>query len=436
LNDQLATRYIAITHQEWLLWIERGELRCASRVVAVRDADSSDDFERLLAAAPDFPTGADDALIVARLRDIELANPNDTRLSLSAVDVFMPLTTRASKILAGDSRRAGVALAAPRFEASYQIRRERLQRLHAHSQGERFVKAANLQLPSYEVDQLVALAKEVLRKPKLFAKIERRRNRVYFGWAAALSKLSERIPAARWREIRREAAVEPFVRSLAERPARRMPIATEGDVRRFAGRIRAVCRNAGIHDCRLTHDSVVAHWVDYLEMSDGSGLEDDTTLRSLGRDLRVIEADEGQDSAALAAYWIGQHARAETVSHLFYASRAEDYSCLTLSAPRDWMGDPAAELGDEPELAATPGQTLATTSLTASEIPPVKSAVSSPRIGGTPSVESKENLFATTSPPDDGALRDHEDSCPEGADSKCGSETQAPSDPIRPTECS
>jgi hypothetical protein len=176
--------------------------------------------------------------------------------------------------------------------------------------------------------------------------------------------------------------------------------------------------------------------VDYLEMSDGSGLEDDTTLRSLGQDLRVIEADEGKESAALAAYWIGQQARAETVSHLFYASRAEEYPCLTVCVPRDWMGDPAAELDDEPELATTPGQTLPTTSLTASEIPPVKSAVSSPPIGGTPSVESRETLSATISQPDDGALKDHEESCPAGADSKCGSETQDSSDHIRPTECS
>lgn len=315
----------------------------------IQDPSGPEGLECLLAPAPDFLGGEDDLIVIARLRDSEFPSSSRESLSLSAVTEFMPLTARGMKILGGDARRAGVNLAEPIFEAAFEERRRALQRRHLHKQGERFVEAAGFQLPSLDTDRLAALTEMVLRKPKLFAKIERKRNRVYFGWAVALSNLSERVSPALWREIRREVGVETFMKALGERIAKRVPIATEADVRQFAQSVRLACSQIGVEDCWLIRDSVVGHWVDFLEVSHRSGLEDVATLTALGKDLRVIEADEGSDSAALAAYWIGRSARAETVSQLFYAQRAEHFPCLNVTAPRNWVGDPATKLEDLPQ---------------------------------------------------------------------------------------
>jgi hypothetical protein len=341
---------VAVTAQEWLLWIEMGVLRCADRIVVLQDPCEHGALEQLLSKAPDFPLSADSAIVIAVLRELESFGLFEGSLDLGAVVEFIPLTAHGAKVLSRDATCAGVRFAAPRFEESFRHWQGTLRRRFSHDRGMRFQAAAGFQVPSEPATRLSDVAEMITRKPKVFPKIERKRNRVYFGWAIALSKLGERVPADRWREIRRVLKVEDFLKSLVDRPASRAPIGTELDVRRFARILRKSCIDAGINDCLVLRDSVVAHWTDFLEMSNGSGMEEDRTLRALGKDLRVVEADEGQESAAIAAYCVAQSMRAEIVSHLFYVRRPSDFPSLRLSAPHDWMGEQVVPISDLPEV--------------------------------------------------------------------------------------
>lgn len=306
-------------------------------------------FRRLVDCAPSFQLRADDALLIACFRDLESSGSSDAPVDIACVAEFVPLTSRAAKILGVDARRAGVHLGVPRFEAHFEDLRRIEQHRHAHRSGCRLVEAAGLELSASTHERLDIIADGLRRKPAAYAKIERRRSQAYFGWAVALAKLGEQLPASQWRELRRALAIEDFLKSLQGRPVLRAPVATEHDVRRFAERLRQACREAGIADCMPCRDSVTAHWLDTLEMTSGHAIRDTETLRAFGRDLRVVEADEGKEDAAIVAYCLGRQAQTETVSKLFYAQRAKELPWLIPSAPVDWMGDPDVSIASIPE---------------------------------------------------------------------------------------
>lgn len=391
MNDAASIRCVAVTEHEWLLWIELGALRCADRIVEIQMPLAPGDLERLLSPAPSFKLSGDWPLVIALLREGDVQRMDGGELDLGTVAEFFPLTERGAKALARTAKSAGVQFAAPPFEEAFQHRRQSLRLRFEHSNAMRFVEAAGFQLLDLGADHLRAAAEAITRKPKTFPKIERKRNRVYFGWALSLTQLGERMPADRWRDIRRRLSVEEFLKSLGERPANRAPIATEPDVRRFAGDLRRACAEAGIDDCLILRDSVVAHWADFLEMSGGSGMEEEKTLRALGNDLRVVEADEGQQSAAFAAYCIARGMHAETVSHLFYARRPSDFPCLKLSIPQGWMGVTAIPLSELPEASSE------ATSVAASVMPSPNNSVAEP--GDMPSAESTEKRDLSAAQP-------------------------------------
>lgn len=306
-------------------------------------------FRRLVDFAPSFQLRADDALVIACLRELESNGSGDTPVGIGLVAEFVPLTSRAAKILGVDARRAGVQLGAPRFETQFEDWRRTEQSRHAHRSGCRLVEAARLELSASAHERLDVISGELRRKPAAYAKIERRRSQAYFGWAIALARLGEQLPPSQWKELRRALAIEEFLKSLQGRSVLRAPVATEHDVRRFAHRLRQACQAAGVADCMPCRDSVAAHWLDLLEMTSGDAFSDTETLRALGRDLRSVEADEGKESAAILAHCLGSYAQIETVSKLFYAQRAKEFPWLVVSAPVDWMGDPVESITSIPE---------------------------------------------------------------------------------------
>ena len=338
--------YVAITSQEWLNWIETGELRCSSRIHRLNGVDDRAGIYRLIELAPDFSLKADDGLLFARLcvREVpegqsgESSQTPNARVPLEQVIEFFPLNARGYKLLSGDARRAMVCLGEPHFETVFEDWRstERARRMHEH--GVRFVQSAGFEGKAANQEALARLTPVAPRKPAAFAKIERKRNHAYFGWAIALVNISDHLGKEHWGAIRRAIAPEALMKNLETRAVAGLAIAESADVRKLAWQLRKEVKARLDQDCFPCRDSVIAHWHDRLELADGGGFERDLELQSFGRDLRVVEADEGLDAAVSAAYTIGLVARRETVQQLYYASHAEAFASLAPSAPTAWLG--------------------------------------------------------------------------------------------------
>jgi len=207
-----------------------------------------------------------------------------------------------------------------------------------HEQGIRFAQSAGFDGEAINREALARLTPAVPRKPPSYAKIERKRNHAYFGWALALVNISDHLGKEHLSAIRRAIAPEALMKILETRTVAGLAIAESADVRKLAWQLREQVKARLDQDCFPCRDSVIAHWHDRLELADGGGFERDHELQSFGRDLRVVEADEGMNAAVTAAYTVGLVARRETVQQLYYASRAEEFTSLVPSAPTAWIG--------------------------------------------------------------------------------------------------
>ena len=339
--------FVAITTQEWLNWIENGELRCSARIHQLSSIKDHAGIQRLIERGPDFSLKADDAIVVARLS--KPADPEgqldqsihsvNARVPLENVIEFFPLSARGHKLLSGDARRAMVRLGEPHFEPAFEEWRSNERTRRLHEQGIKFVHSAGFDAEELNEQTLAGLRAATPRKPASFAKIERKRNRVYFGWAIALANICEHVGAEHWQALRRSVALDILLKELETQSAVGVAIAVPADVRKCALQIREQVKARLGSDCFPCRDSVIAHWTDRLELADGAGFERENELLAFGRDLRVVEADEGLNAALIAAYTVGLAARREIVQQLFYASRADRFTSLMTLAPTAWLGD-------------------------------------------------------------------------------------------------